>query len=438
MTDNSTQVCTVNRYLAPLLPRAILVIFAAVLLPRMLFFFYLGGELPGPSRDQPLYIRMAARIAQGDGLSFSADEGLVKNLLTGINDHQPLWTPEDDYVFGLTPVETPTAVMEPGYPVLLGIFFHLFGGVSGSVFSLNLLFALGGAFAVRKLVMNVWGAEAGLMAGILWSFYPPYVYYSAFAMGETAHFSMLMISSMYILATGRGESRGLLAGISTGIFFLIRATAFFLIPLQLAYLAWRKQWRAFLFYSAGFALAVSPWLVRNWISMGEPVLMPTKGALNLLTRNDPSILAIEGIHVPDNIVVNNVDLLEYPSVDSIPGELARSRALGRAGKTYVLSNPKLMVWLVWNRAIGFLSPGGGTLGARGRAAGLLFYPLLLFGVIGLWRNRSYPEAVFFFALFILYLLVHAMAHGGVRYRLPVDAVFLIGVALGSCCRKGNQ
>lgn len=438
MTDNNTKVCTVNRYLAPLLPWAIPVIFAAVILPRMLLFFYLGGELPGPPRDQPLYIRMAARIAQGDGFSFSADEGLVKNLLAGTNDHQPLWTAEDDYVFGLTPVETPTAVMEPGYPVLLGLFFRLFGGVSGSVFSLNLFFALGGAFAVWKLVKKVWGAEAGLMAGILWALYPPYVYYSAFAMGETAHFAMLMISSMYVLAAGRGESRGLLAGISTGVFFLIRATAFFLIPFQLVYLAWRKQWRALLFYSAGFILAVSPWLIRNWISMGEPVLMPTKGALNLLTRNDPSILAIEGIYVPDNIVVNNTDLLVYPSVDSIPGELARSRALGQAGKTYVLSNPRLMAWLVWNRAIGFLSPGGSTLGVRGKAAGLVIYPLLLFGVIGLWRNRSHPEAVFFFALFILYLLVHAMAHGGVRYRLPVDAVFLIGISLGSCCRKGKQ
>ncbi|MCK5036301.1 MAG: glycosyltransferase family 39 protein, partial [Candidatus Sabulitectum sp.] len=243
MTDsnNNTKVCTVNRYLAPLLPWATPLIFAAVILPRMLLFFYLGGELPDPSRDQPLYIRMAARIAQGDGLSFSADEGLVKNLLTGINDPQPLWTAEDDYVFGLAPVETPTAVMEPGYPVLLGVFFRLFGGVTGSVFSLNLLFALGGAFAVWKLVKKVWGAEAGLMAGILWAIYPPYVYYSAYAMSETAHFAMLMISSMYVLAAGRGESRGLLAGISTGVFFLIRATAFFLIPFQLAYLAWRKQ-----------------------------------------------------------------------------------------------------------------------------------------------------------------------------------------------------
>ncbi len=433
MTNSDANVCKVNRFLVPLLPRAVLIIFAAVILPRMLLFFYLGGELPSPLRDQPLYIRMAGRIADGDGFSFSADLGLIRNLATSLNDHNP-WTSSSDYVFGLAPVETPTAVMEPGYPVLLGTFFYLFGATSGAVFSLNLLFALVGAFAVRKLVMDVWGAQAGLIAALLWALYPPYVYYTAFAMGETAHFAMLIISTLTILSAGRGESRGFLAGISIGVFFLIRATAFFLIPLQLLFLAWRKRWKALLYYSAGFLLAVSPWVVRNWISMGEPIFMPTKGALNLLSRNDPDVLAIEGVIVPDDIPINNPGLLQYPSTDSIPGELARSRALGEAGREFVQSNPELIFWLAKNRAAGFLAPGGSTVGSRGMLAGLIIYPIMLYGFVGLWRNRNHPESVFLFALFVLYLLVHVFAHGGVRYRLPVDSVFLIGVALGTCCR----
>ena len=434
MTNSDANTCAINRYLAPFLPRASLILFAAVILPRMLLFLYLGGELPSPPRDQPLYIRMAGRIADGEGFSFSADQGLIKNLSVSLNDHNPLWTPSSDYVFGLAPVETPTAVMEPGYPVLLGTFFRIFGATSGAVFSLNLLFALVGAFAARKLVMDVWGAQAGLMAALLWALYPPYVYYTAFAMGETAHFTMLILSTLTILSAGRGESRGFLAGISLGVFFLIRATAFFLIPLQLLFLVWRKRWKALLYYSAGFLLAVSPWVVRNWISMGEPVLMPTKGALNLLSRNDPDILAIEGVIVPENITVHNRELLQYPSIDSIPGELARSRALGEAGRKYVLSNLELMLWLAKSRAAGFLAPGGSTLGSRGMLAGLIIYPIMLYGFVGLWRNRNHPESVFLFAIFVLYLLVHVLAHGGVRYRLPVDSVFLFGVALGTCCR----
>lgn len=435
MTGNS--VCNVKRYLTPLLPRAIPVIFAVVLLPRILLFFYLGGELPQPVRDQALYIHTAGQIATGEGFSFSEDLGLMKNLRNTDENLQQHWTGNAGYMFGLAPVDTPTAVMEPGYPVLLALFFFLFGAVSGSVFSLNLLFALGGAFAVRKLVMDVWGAESGLMAAVLWSLYPPYVYYTAYAMTETAHFALLIISSMLVLSAGRGTGKGFTAGLATGVFFLIRATALFLIPLQLAYLAWRKQWKALLFFSAGFLVAVSPWVVRNWISLGEPVLMPTKGALNMWMRNNPEVLASEGIFVPADISVNNLSMLEYPSTDSIQGELARSRALGISARTYILSNPRLMAWLAWNRAVAFLAPGGSTLGIRGMLAGLVIYPLILFGAIGLWRNRSHPEAAFLFALFVLYLLVHAMAHGGVRYRLPVDAVFFIGISLGTCCRKGE-
>lgn len=438
MNTSENNLCAVNRYMAPLLPRAILVIFAAIILPRMCLFFYLGGELPEPPRDQALYIRIAGRIAQGDGFSFSADQGMAKNLFVPVDNRESLWTDRSDYVLGLTPVETPTAVMEPGYPVLLGIFFRIFGAVSGSVFTLNLLFALGGALAVRKLVMDVWGAESGLMAAVLWALYPPYAYYSAYAMTETAHFSMLIISTMLILSAGRGEGKGILAGISLGIFFLVRATAIFLIPLELLYLVLRKRWKAFIYYSAGFLIVVSPWVVRNWISMGEPLLMPTKGTLNLLTRNNPAALALEGIFVPENIPVHNTELLEFPSYDSIPGELARSRALGEAGRTFIMSNPRLIAWLAWKRAVGFLAPGGSTLGSRGILAGLVIYPIVLLGVIGLWRNRSHPEAVFLFALFVLYFLIHTMAHGGVRYRLPVDAVFLIGVALGICSGKGKS
>jgi len=437
MSDNM-YVCTVNKYLAPLLPHAVTVVFLAVILPRMLLFFYLGGELPQPPRDQGLYIHTAGRILHGKGLSFSSDLGLLKNLRNTDDNPQQFWTENPGYVFGLAPVETPTAVMEPGYSVLLALFFSVFGAVSGSVFTLNMLFAIGGAFAVRKLVMEVWGAESGLMAAVLWSLYPPFVYYSAYAMTETAHISLLMISSMFVLSSGRGRSKGFLAGVATGVFFLIRATALFLVPLQLLYLAWRKSWKAMLFLAGGFAVAVSPWVVRNWVSLGEPVLMPTKGSLNLWMRNNPEVLALEGIIVPENLQVNGISLLEYPVTDSIPGELARSRALGSYAVRYIRSNPRLMLWLAWSRAVSFLAPGGSTLGSGGMVAGLVIYPLMLFGTIGLWRGRSHPETVFLFSLFVLYLLLHSLAHGGVRYRLPVDAVFLVGVALETCCGRGKR
>ena len=301
-----------------------------------------------------------------------------------------------------------------------------------------MIFALLGAFAVRKLAGEAWGPFSGMTASLLWALYPPYVYYSAYAMTETAHFSLLMISLMYLFSTGRGKGTGFLAGVSTGVFFLIRATAVFLLPLEMAYLVWKKRWRQLAFIFAGFAVAVSPWVIRNAIELGSPVLMPTKGSLNLWMRNHPEILVLEGIHVPEGIPINSQELLVYPSTDSIPGEIERSSALGSSARNFILRNPRLMIWLAWNRAGDFLSPGGDTLGGRARSAGLLFYGVMLFGAVGLWRNRRSPETVFLFSVFIFYLLLHAAAHGGVRYRLPVDSVFLLGMAMCSDCGKGSK
>jgi 4-amino-4-deoxy-L-arabinose transferase-like glycosyltransferase len=423
---------------AALVPHSSTLLILAVLLPRLAWFMLTGGGLPSPVRDQSLYIHTAGRIATGYGFSFSDEIGLLKNQRNTDDSAMRYWTEEQGYVFGLTPVNTPTAVMEPGYPVLLGLFFMVFGGVSGAVFSLNLLFTFAGVFAVRKMAAAVWGNGVGLTAGLLWALYPPYIYYSAYAMTETAHFSLLMVSTMCLFQAGRGESRGFMAGVASGVFFLIRATALFLVPFQLVYLAWNRRWKALLPLFLGFSVAVAPWMVRNAVELGRPVLMPTKGTLNLWMRNNPEMLALEGIHVPLNIPVHSPELLEYPDMSNLSGELERSDALGESSGAFVRRNPRLMTWLFFKRAAEFLAPGGGTLGARGMLAGLIIYPIMLLGGAGLWRNRGRHEVIYLAGLFFLYLAMHAAAHGGVRYRLPVDAVFLLGCALyGLCSVRGR-
>lgn len=421
-----------------LLPRSSAIILAAVVLPRLFWFFFLGGQLPMPTRDQALYIHSAGQIASGEGFSFAGELGLAKNLRNTGDNAQRVWTEDPEYMFGLAPVDTPTAVMEPGYPVLLAVFFRIFGAVTGSVFALNMIFSVAGAFALRRLAAEAWGPLSGFMAAVLWALYPPYVYYSAYAMTETAHFALLMISLMFLFSASRGKGTGVMTGVSLGAFFLIRATSIFLLPLEMLYLALKKRWRQLAFISLGFALAVSPWVIRNAAVLGSPVLMPTKGALNLWMRNNPDVLALEGIDVPEDIPVNSPELLAYPPTDSLPGELERSAALGEAAREYMFANPRLMLWLSGTRALEFLGPGGSTLGGRGRIAGLLIYPLMLFGALGLWRSRGRPETRFLAAVFILYLLLHAAAHGGVRYRLPVDAVFLAGIAMCGRCRGGDS
>jgi 4-amino-4-deoxy-L-arabinose transferase-like glycosyltransferase len=318
--------------------------------------------------------------------------------------------------------------MEPGYPVLLGLSFLLFGRTVGAVWFVNLAFSITGAFAVKRLLER-FGGGASLAGALMWALYPPFVFYTAFAMTETAHAALLALCCALLFRPGNTARGAFIAGLGLGTFFLFRATGFLLLPLASVYIGIR-HWRLQLLLALGFVLAVSPWVVRNQLVMGEPVFMPTKGSLNLWMRNHPEVLLEEGITVPPSIPVNRRDLLVYPSYEAFPGEVERSRELGRSAREFMAANPRLMLWLSLQRAAHFLSPGGSTLGRGAFWAGLiLLLPILILGTAGIVREFKQPETRFLAGVFVLYFLMHTMTHGGTRYRLPADMVFISGTAL---------
>jgi len=405
-----------------------LVLLGAVLLPRLGWFFWLGGELPLPVQDQGLYVRAASAVAAGRGLSFSRDVAAAKSGRAEGGALAEGWVENPDYAFGLAPVDTPSAVMEPGYPVLLGLSFILFGGTTGAVWFVNLAFSIIGAFAVKGL-LGRFGEGASLAGALMWALYPPFVFYTAFAMTETVHAALLALCCALLFRPGATPRGAFIAGLGLGAFFLFRATGLLLLPLASVYIGIRS-WKLQLFLALGFALAVSPWVVRNQLVLGEPVFLPTKGSLNLWMRNHPDVLLEEGIRVPGSIPVNRRDLLVYPSYEDFPGEVERSRELGRSAREFMAANPRLMLWLTLQRAAHFLSPGGSTLGRSAFWAGLVFLlPILILGTAGIAREFRQPETRFLAGVFIIYFLMHTMTHGGTRYRLPADMVFICGAAM---------
>lgn len=405
-----------------------LVLLLAVFLPRLLWFAWLGGELPLPAQDQGLYVRVASAVAAGRGLSFSRDMAVAKS---GRAEGGPLaegWVENPDYAFGLAPVDMPSAVMEPGYPVLLGLSFALFGTTVGAVWVVNLAFSIIGVLAVKRLLIR-FGEGASLAGALMWALYPPFVFYAAHAMTETAHSALLALCCALLFSSGGTPRGAFVAGLGLGAFFLFRATGVILLPLAALYLGIRRL-RLQLLLALGFALAVSPWVLRNQLVLGEPVFMPTKGSLNLWMRNHPEVLLEEGIRVPASIPVNRRDLLVYPSYGEFPGEVERSSELGRSAREFMAANPRLMLWLSLQRAAHFLSPGGSTLGRPAFWAGLAFLlPIMILGTMGIALEFRHPEAKLLAGVFIVYFLMHTMTHGGTRYRLPADMVFISGAAM---------
>ncbi|MCK4807219.1 MAG: glycosyltransferase family 39 protein [Candidatus Aegiribacteria sp.] len=409
------------------------IIVLTVLVPRIAWFILLGGDLPRPQRDQGLYIAMTGRITEGEGISYSREMGWLRATMNTEEEFLGSFCRDPEYLFGMIPVETPTASIEPGYPLLLASVFMIMGPCTGAVFLLNSIFALLGAWAVWKLVAENWGEKQAVLATLIWSLYPYYVYYSAYAMTDMIHISLLPVIVLLTLRSASKKGSGFTSGLAAGILFLIRSTAIFLVPLQLAWLFMKKKWRTVLLVLAGFVLCCIPWVLRNQLVLGSPVLMPTKGSLNLWMRNNPYLLAIEGISIPGFIDdgINRRDLLEYPPMDGIDTELARSRLIMQRASQFILSNPLLFSYLTVVRLGLFLTPTGGTIQSSiTKMIGILIYlPMLLIAAAEAFRRRRDGRIILIVCFFILYLGLHSLAHGGVRYRLPVDSVLIVLTSL---------
>ncbi len=402
----------------------------AVIATRVALFAFQGGYLAEPARDQELYLRLAGTILDGGGLAFSEDVNLLRHSRADGEGLSGVWAEDPGYVFGLGPVGEPTAMIEPGYPLLLAASMSILGRVSGAVFLPGLLAQIVGAWAAMGLATRLSDRRRGLVAGLLFAIYPYYVFYTANAMTEAIHTAMIPVILLMTVLAMDGRVRPAGAGLATGLLFLVRSTALFILPIQMLFVLNARGWRGATAVLLGFSLCAAPWMARNWIELGSPALLPTKGPLNLWMRNNPEVLEEEGIIVPGDIPINSPGLLEYPDPDLFTTEIERSGELGRRAREFMLENPRLIAWLSVERLASFLSPLPSTPSGHAWVPGALFYiPAACLAGVAFKRFYRRREMRLLLTVFLLYTAMHALGHGGLRYRLPVDSILLVASSI---------
>lgn len=414
------------------------VVAAVVVAVRMAYIAYLGGALAEPARDQELYLRLAGSILDGRGLSFGSDENRLRVERSGEDVISGSWASDPRYVFGLGPVDEPSALVEPGYPMILAAFMAVAGRVSGAVFLPNLLAQIMGALAVSELARRLAGARAALFAGLSYALYPYYVFYTANAMTEAIHAGMLPVVVLATHSAMEGRSRPSAAGLAAGLLFLVRSTVLFLLPVQFAFVWRARGFRAAAGVLVSFLLCVAPWVARNAVELGSPVLLPTKGSLNLWMRNNPGALSEEGVEVPGWIEVRSPELLEYPENPASDGEVGRSAELGDRARRFMMENPVLIAWLSAERLTSYLSPvPSSPCGPEWIPGALMYASAAGLAGMALYRHRKSSLVWLMAAVFAAYCAVHALGHGGVRYRLPADSV-LLAAASAAVSKNGRR
>ena len=258
---------------------------------------------------------------------------------------------------GYTNSGVPTAFWPPGYPFFLSLFFYVTGpsvlvsklvSIGLWVVTTALAYLLG-----LRLGGRAHGRTVAAAAAFLVALFPEFVFYANLAASENLFIPLVLGACLALSppdaeetagddvvsadATGGNSrapswARAAIAGLLIGFAILVRTTATALPLLMLLVLVIRYRSKASLVAALSFTIAVavalSPWLIRNTVVMGAPVLS-TNGGISLWGASGP--LASGGYQPKEPL----------PRVDrSSPAqEMASNDYYSKEAMDYILTDP---------------------------------------------------------------------------------------------------
>ncbi len=419
---------------------------------RIASALYQGNEVVPLSgaADQVSYHELSRRVLEGHGFSFG----------TG-------WWPA-------TAAGEPTAHWSYVYVLYLTGVYALFGihpiaarliqAVLTGILQPLLSWSIG-----RRL----FGPRSGLVAAALTSFYPYFVFYGGALMTESLYIvAILWILDISIAMTGASSGSYRVAGMRAWIFLglacgmavLLRQVFLLLVPAVLVWIAWRllrfnrslsaRQAVCRFALSIAVLLAcIAPWTIRNYKAFGTFVLLNTNSGFAFFWGNHP-------VHGTDFIPILPSERYGALIPEELRGlnEAEMDNALRQRGFDFIREDPRRYLLLSLSRAREYFKfwPEAGSSSGSNRARMLSFgliLPLTLWGmlrlVISRFREKEtcadsvIPGASLLVLTGGLYTLLHLMTWTLIRYRLPVDAMFMPFAALGAVFiydalyRRGN-
>jgi hypothetical protein len=246
-----------------------------------------------------------------------------------------------------------TAYWPPGWPGFLGLVFWLFGpsALVGQI--ANLMFSTMIFFISLSLGSVIFAdAIVGRLTVALLTIYPNQIGYVPILATET-FYTALLLAALAIVVRGRHSLAGLvLAGLVFGIATLTKAQTLF-VPAFLFAAWWLADagrlrlfpWiaKAAIVYAA-MALVIVPWTVRNYLVLGEFVLISSNGGGTLLSGNNPTAW---GDYTEDDPLVRQVP-------NDVAGQVANDRLARSLAFQWISNNPGAFailipkkVWRLW-------------------------------------------------------------------------------------------
>jgi dolichyl-phosphate-mannose-protein mannosyltransferase len=346
-----------------------------------------------------------------------------------------------------------TAYRPPLYPLLLAAFFSLSGGVKLvapvqiglGIATVWLTWQIG-----RRLGLGSWSLVAAGFVAVN----PLLVQATSLAMTETLCTFLLAASLLAwpSTATHGGVIRRLSFGVLLGMGALCRPTVWAFIVLGSVItvtIRFRGQpprewpWRGWIITAVACGLTVAPWVIRNWLVFGRPIVTSTHGGYTLLLGNNDEAYREEvakpfGTLWDSRAWQRSLESEMLQAGLARPDEVARDRWLAQRAKAWIVQHPREFREACWLRLRRFwnVSPSGAD------AEGLLrvvrggiatFYFLELFAAaIGIWRLRRDEWSSWWplVCLTVSFSLVHLVYWSNLRMRTPVEPCLSLLAAYG--------
>jgi 4-amino-4-deoxy-L-arabinose transferase-like glycosyltransferase len=247
----------------------------------------------------------------------------------------------------------PTAYFPPGYPILLAGVYWLFWPSLTVAQLFNVFLGTTTCLFTYLIGRQAYSETVGITGAAILAAFPSCVFSVSTTVSEVAFSFALTGTLAGFLAMDRSDAsrhpaRWLVVGMFSGATVLVRGVAL-LVPSVYVACWWFRDglskplWLRTLWLGLGFVAFIAPWTIRNWVVMGEPILVSTDGAYVLFNSHSP--VADGGQSLAMNRLRDEL-FGQYNDLPRQQKEVAMERAQTRYALRYMLTHPleELRLW----------------------------------------------------------------------------------------------
>jgi len=323
----------------------------------------------------------------------------------------------------------PTALVAPGYPILIAALFFVFGTYTFAseiaIIALQILVSLITIWLMMRIARQVLDRRTAVLAGAFWALSLPLLWIPAIFWETSLSACALPAILLLALRCSRAPSIAawLLLGSAAAIVALINPA---LLPSLLAIMAWaawqtrRVARSAPLLGLLALLLLFSPWPIRNAVRFHTFVPLRSTAGFELWMGNRPGATGfLDESLFP---MYNHAELASYVA----KGEVAYTGDKSAQAWQYIHAHPAVFLNLTLRRCFRFWSGTGNLDVPHFDEFHALLTSLLGFtGLVFLYRNRRKALALLMALPLLLFPLPYYITHAEFRYRLNLDPLLTL-------------